>query len=681
MRSRGGGGGGSRGRDQGPPSSPSPSSTAPRRDSAPGIASSGGAGARKGGEAWGAPDQAPPAAAAPVERRGWDEPRSDRGGWTGGRSSGGGDRGGYGGDRGSYGGDRGGYGGDRGAFGGSGGGGGGWSGSPRRGGRSRDDDRWNNFEDSRHNARRREQFAEIARRAREQLEAPVATPELDQEASALFAQPSTGINFDAYEDIPVDASGHDCPSPLDDFYTLDLGDVIFRNIQLAKYKKPTPVQRHAIPIVLCGRDLMACAQTGSGKTAAFLFPTISCLLYDGAPPPQEDSYPGYRRKAAPRILVIAPTRELASQIYDEARKFSYGSPVRPVVVYGGADIRQQLRELELGCDVLVATPGRLVDLLERAKVTLSQVRYLILDEADRMLDMGFEPQVRRIVEQEDMPDMDYRQTLMFSATFPKEIQRLAADFLSNYIFLRVGRVGSTTENITQKIIYAEEHEKRPILLELLQSIDGLTLIFVETKRAADAIEDYLCQAGFSAISIHGDRTQAEREYALRSFRDKSTPYLVATDVASRGLDIPDVTHVVNYDMSNDIDSYVHRIGRTARAGRTGIASTFINEKNRNVLRDLMDLLLETNQDVPQWFENMMRHGSSGPKGGGARRGGPPSRGGRMGYGDYRRDEGRRFDGPSSPSSRDDRSRGFSSSSYTQPRSTGGSQRSTSSAWD
>jgi ATP-dependent RNA helicase DDX3X len=555
--------------------------------------------------------------------------------------------------------------------------------STRRGGRSREEERWSSFEDSRHNPRRPEQFAEIARRAREQLET-AATPQqqddLDHEGAELFSQPSSGINFEAYEDIPVDASGHDCPSPLDDFYTLDLGDVIFRNIQLARYKKPTPVQRHAIPIVLCGRDLMACAQTGSGKTAAFLFPTISCLLYDGAPAPQEDYGIGYRRKAAPRILVIAPTRELASQIFDEARKFSYGSPVRPVVVYGGAEIRQQLRELELGCDVLVATPGRLVDLLERAKVTLSQVRYLILDEADRMLDMGFEPQVRRIVEQEDMPDMDYRQTLMFSATFPKEIQRLAADFLNNYIFLRVGRVGSTTENITQKIMYADEHEKRNILLDLLQSIDGLTLVFVETKRAADSIEDYLCQNGFSAISIHGDRTQAEREYALRSFRDKSTPYLVATDVASRGLDIPDVMHVVNYDMPNDIDSYVHRIGRTARAGRTGIASTFINEKNRNVLRDLMDLLLETNQEVPQWFENMMRSGS-GPK---SRGRGGPSRGGRMGYGDYRRDEGRRFDAPSSPASDRNRS-SFSSSSYAPSRSNsnygGSSQRSSSSAWD
>jgi len=384
---------------------------------------------------------------------------------------------------------------------------------------------------------------------------------------------------------------------------------------------------------LQGRDLMACAQTGSGKTAAFLFPSISGTLLEGAPPPVEDYGMSSRRKAYPRILVIAPTRELALQIFDEAEKFAAGSPVRSVVVYGGADIRNQLRELDNGCDLLVATPGRLIDLIDRAKVSLSQVRYLILDEADRMLDMGFEPYVRRLVEEEDMPPLGSRQTLMFSATFPKLIQQLASDFLSNYIFLRVGRVGSTTENITQRIEFAEEYDKRSFLFDIIESVEGMTLIFVETKRGADSLEDHLCQKGYPAISIHGDRTQSERERALRTFRTGKAPYLVATDVASRGLDIPNVAHVINYDMPNDIDSYVHRIGRTGRAGKRGVATTLVNEKNRSVMGPLLDLLHETKQEVPNWYESLMNsYGGSKRRQGGGNRGGN-----KFGGSDYRLD--------------------------------------------
>lgn len=228
-----------------------------------------------------------------------------------------------------------------------------------------------------------------------------------------------------------------------------------------------------------------------------------------------------------------------------------------------------------------------------------------------------------------MTPIPHRQTLMFSATFPKEIQRLAGDFLNDYIFLRVGRVGSTTENITQKVEYVDDNDKRSILLDLLASVQGLTLVFVETKRAADALEDFLCQRGFGATSIHGDRTQQEREAALRSFKNHRTPILVATDVAARGLDIPNVIHVINFDMPTDIDNYVHRIGRTGRAGNKGLATAFVNEKNKNIVPELTELLSEASmylwcwclflsanaaildQDVPDWLEKLAKQQMGG----------------------------------------------------------------------
>ncbi|CAG8534732.1 7744_t:CDS:2, partial [Gigaspora rosea] len=414
----------------------------------------------------------------------------------------------------------------------------------------------------------------------------------------LFGSPDdpdrqhTGINFEKYDDIPVEASGNNVPE--------------------ARYTVPTPVQKYSIPIVTAGRDLMACAQTGSGKTGGFLFPILSELFKHGpSPPPTEQQRGMYRsRKAYPVALVLAPTRELAMQIYDEARKFAYRSWVRPCVVYGGADISSQLRQIDRGCDLLTATPGRLVDLIERGRVSLSQTRYLVLDEADRMLDMGFEPQIRRIVESEDMPGVNDRQTLMFSATFPRDIQVLARDFLKDYVFLSVGRVGSTSENITQKIEYVEDDDKRSVLLDILHaqpdSDRGLTLIFVETKRMADMLSEFLIQSGFPATSIHGDRSQRERERALESFRTGRTPIMVATAVAARGLDIVNVTHVINYDLPTDIDDYVHRIGRTGRAGNVGISTAFFNRGNKGIVRELIDLLKEANQEIPSWLETIAR---------------------------------------------------------------------------
>ncbi|MQM05510.1 hypothetical protein Taro_038326, partial [Colocasia esculenta] len=457
----------------------------------------------------------------------------------------------------------------------------------------------------------------------------------DDANDPLFDDENTGINFDAYEDIPVETSGDNVPLPANTFADIDLGDALNENIRRCKYVKPTPVQRHAIPISIAGRDLMACAQTGSGKTAAFCFPII-CGITKATPMQR----PRGLRTVWPQALILSPTRELSVQIYDEARKFAYQTGVRVVVAYGGAPINQQLRELERGVDILVATPGRLVDLLERARVSLQMIQYLCLDEADRMLDMGFEPQIRKIVEQMDMPQRGLRQTMMFSATFPKEIQRLASDFLSNYIFLTVGRVGSSTDLIVQRVEFVHESDKRSHLMDLLhaQIANGthnkqaLTLVFVETKKGADSLEHWLCMNGFPATTIHGDRTQQEREMALRSFKSGATPILVATDVAARGLDIPHVAHVVNFDLPNDIDDYVHRIGRTGRAGKTGLATAFFNENNVSLARPLTDLMAEANQEVPEWLSHYAARSSYG--GGGRNR---RSGGGRFGGRDFRRD--------------------------------------------
>uniref|UniRef100_A0A1D1YPU6 RNA helicase n=1 Tax=Anthurium amnicola TaxID=1678845 RepID=A0A1D1YPU6_9ARAE len=464
---------------------------------------------------------------------------------------------------------------------------------------------------------------------------PFADADDDDPKAPSFEEENSGINFDAYEDIPVETSGENVPLAVNTFAEIDLGDALNENIRRCKYVKPTPVQRHAIPISIAGRDLMACAQTGSGKTAAFCFPII-CGIMKGT----LMQTPRGVRTVYPQALILSPTRELSVQIYEEARKFAYQTGVRVVVAYGGAPIHNQLRELERGVEILVATPGRLVDLLERARVSLQMIRYLCLDEADRMLDMGFEPQIRKIVEQMDMPQRGLRQTMMFSATFPKEIQRLASDFLSGYIFLAVGRVGSSTDLIVQRVEFVHESDKRSHLMDLLhaQRANGahgkqaLTLVFVETKKGADSLENWLCMNNFPATTIHGDRTQQERELALRSFKSGATPILVATDVAARGLDIPHVAHVVNFDLPNDIDDYVHRIGRTGRAGKTGLATAFFNENNISMARPLTDLMAEANQEVPEWLSRYAARSSYG--GGGRNR---RSGGGRFGGRDFRRD--------------------------------------------
>ncbi|CAI4051895.1 hypothetical protein SKDZ_15G3460 [Saccharomyces kudriavzevii ZP591] len=440
----------------------------------------------------------------------------------------------------------------------------------------------------------------------------VPAPKNEKAEIALFGVPedptfqSSGINFDNYDDIPVDASGKDVPEPIAEFTSPPLDGLLLENIKLARFTKPTPVQKYSVPIVANGRDLMACAQTGSGKTGGFLFPVLSESFKTGPSPQPESQGSFYQKKAYPTAVIMAPTRELATQIFDESKKFTYRSWVKACVVYGGSPIGNQLREIERGCDLLVATPGRLNDLLERGKISLANVKYLVLDEADRMLDMGFEPQIRHIVEDCDMTPVGARQTLMFSATFPADIQHLARDFLSDYIFLSVGRVGSTSENITQKVLYVENQDKKSALLDLLSaSTDGLTLIFVETKRMADQLTDFLIMQNFRATAIHGDRTQSERERALAAFRSGTASLLVATAVAARGLDIPNVTHVINYDLPSDVDDYVHRIGRTGRAGNTGVATAFFNSENGNIVKGLHEILTEANQEVPSFLKDAM----------------------------------------------------------------------------
>ncbi|GCB78093.1 hypothetical protein scyTo_0019358, partial [Scyliorhinus torazame] len=407
-------------------------------------------------------------------------------------------------------------------------------------------------------------------------------PPPPEDENAIFARYQTGINFDKYDDILVDVSGFNVPPAILSFGEAQLCETLNKNINKAGYLKPTPVQKHGIPIVLSGRDLMACAQTGSGKTAAFLLPIIEMLLRGNAASSR------FKELQEPEVVIVAPTRELINQIYLEARKFSYGTIVRPVVVYGGTSTGHQIRQVLQGCNILCGTPGRLLDMISKGKVGLGKVQYLVLDEADRMLDMGFEPNMRKLVSSFDMPPKQNRQTLMFSATFPEEIQRLAADFMkSDYLFLAVGQVGGACGDVQQSILQVDQYSKRNKLVEILTNI--------ATK--------WEC----------GDREQREREQALGDFRTGKCPVLVATAVAARGLDIEHVQHVINFDLPSTIDEYVHRIGRTGRCGNVGKAISFFDSNtDLPIARALLKILSDAQQEVPIWLEEFAyaAHGTS-----------------------------------------------------------------------
>uniref|UniRef100_A0A3B3DES4 RNA helicase n=1 Tax=Oryzias melastigma TaxID=30732 RepID=A0A3B3DES4_ORYME len=434
-------------------------------------------------------------------------------------------------------------------------------------------------------------------------------PSLPEDEDSIFSQYKMGINFDKYDDILVDVSGTNLPPAILTFEEAKLCESLKNNISRSGYVKPTPVQKYGLPIISAGRDLMACAQTGSGKTAAFLLPILQQLMADGVAASR------FSEIQEPEAVIVAPTRELINQIFQEARKFAFGTCVRPVVVYGGVNTGYQMREIQKGCNVLCGTPGRLLDMIGRGKVGMSKVRHLVLDEADRMLDMGFEPDMRRLVASPGMPPKEERQTLMFSATFPEDIQRLAADFLKvDYLFVAVGVVGGACADVEQTFIQVTKFNKRDKLLDLLRTTGSeRTMVFVETKRQADFIAACLCQEKLPTTSIHGDREQREREKALADFRSGKCPVLVATSVASRGLDIPDVQHVVNYDLPNNIDDYVHRIGRTGRCGNVGRAVSFYDpDVDSQLARSLVGVLSKAQQEVPSWLEEsaFSAHGSS-----------------------------------------------------------------------
>ncbi|XP_031951160.1 probable ATP-dependent RNA helicase DDX4 isoform X1 [Corvus moneduloides] len=425
----------------------------------------------------------------------------------------------------------------------------------------------------------------------------VPPPPSDDE-QAIFAHYQAGMNFDKYDENVVEVSGLDPPAALMSFADSNICHTLTVNIAKAGYSKPTPVQKYSIPIILAGRDLMACAQTGSGKTAAFLVPVVAQMMRDGV------TASSFKEQQEPECIITAPTRELINQIFLEARKFVYGTCIRPVVIYGGTQTGYSIRQIKLGCNILCATPGRLLDIIGRGKIGLHNVKYLVLDEADRMLDMGFGADMKKLVSFPDMPQKEKRQTLMFSATFPEEVQRLAGEFLkTDFLFVVVGRVGGACSDVQQSILQVPQYFKRTKLLEVLHSIGNeRTLVFVDTKKKADFIACFLCQENIPATSIHGDREQREREIALQDFRSGKCPVLVATSVAARGLDIESVQHVINFDLPSTIEEYVHRIGRTGRCGNIGKAIGFFdNNSDGHLAQPLVKVLSDAQQEVPFWL--------------------------------------------------------------------------------
>jgi ATP-dependent RNA helicase RhlE len=364
---------------------------------------------------------------------------------------------------------------------------------------------------------------------------------------------------------------------LTSFNDFGLAEPITRALAQEQYTIPTPIQTDAIPLVLAGRDLVGIAQTGTGKTAAFALPILNRLHTNRKP----------LEKKSPRVLVLSPTRELSGQILESFRTYGRHMRIQSALVIGGVPMGRQVRDLMNGLDVLVATPGRLLDLLRSNGVRLNQVEVLVLDEADRMLDMGFIHDIRTIVAK--LPKE--RQTLLFSATMPREIADLATHMLRDPARVAVTPVASTTELVEQRVIMADKSGKSALLIEVLRDeVTGQTLVFTRTKHGADKVVKSLHHAGISAEAIHGNKSQNQRERVLGSFRSGKLKVLVATDIAARGIDVDGISHVINYDLPNIPESYVHRIGRTARAGATGIAISFCDNEEMSFLRDIEKLI-------------------------------------------------------------------------------------------
>jgi len=366
------------------------------------------------------------------------------------------------------------------------------------------------------------------------------------------------------------------------FDELNLIEPLHRALRTQNYTVPTPIQTLAIPILLAGHDLMASAQTGSGKTAAFALPMLQKLDADR-------KRPGPR---AVRSLVLAPTRELAAQIYDSFGDYGRFLGIKKAVVYGGVGKKPQIDAIAPGIDVLIATPGRLLDLYGERRVRLDAVEIFVLDEADRMLDMGFIPDVRRIIDL--LPKR--RQSLFFSATLPSEVQRLAQSMLTDPKHVAVEPETGHTPRIEQRVLFVDKESKTPLLLSLLEdsSIER-ALVFTRTKHRANRLAEQLQKGRIKADAIHGNKTQSARERALEDFISGKIRVLVATDIAARGIDVDDISHVINFELPNEPQSYVHRIGRTARAGKAGVAISFCDESESGFLRDIERLL---DQSVP-----------------------------------------------------------------------------------
>jgi ATP-dependent RNA helicase RhlE len=362
------------------------------------------------------------------------------------------------------------------------------------------------------------------------------------------------------------------------FNELALHPTILKNLETAGYETPTPIQAQSIPALLEGRDLLGIAQTGTGKTAAFSLPIIDYLIRDS-------------KKVAPnlpRVLILAPTRELASQINDNIQKYSKGLGFKTAVIFGGVGQQNQINALRGGLDILVATPGRLLDLIGQGYLKLSSVDVFVLDEADRMLDMGFIHDVRKVINM--LPPK--RHTLLFSATMPDEISELSKKLLNNPKRVEVTPPSTTVERINQRVIFCQKVHKYQLLKKIVsEESTELTLVFTRTKHGANKIVDYLTyQHSIPCAAIHGNKSQTARETALANFKSGKIKVLIATDIAARGIDIQGVSHVVNFDLPVDAESYVHRIGRTARAGRDGDAISICDETERDALARIQRLI-------------------------------------------------------------------------------------------
>ncbi|KAH8178678.1 DEAD/DEAH box helicase domain-containing protein [Sarocladium implicatum] len=414
-------------------------------------------------------------------------------------------------------------------------------------------------------------------------------------------------------------AGRDVPKPVENFDEAGFPRYVMDEVKAQGFPAPTAIQSQGWPMALSGRDVVGIAETGSGKTLTYCLPAIVHI----------NAQPLLAPGDGPIVLVLAPTRELAVQIQQEITKFGRSSRIRNTCVYGGVPKGPQIRDLSRGVEVCIATPGRLIDMVEAGKTNLRRVTYLVLDEADRMLDMGFEPQIRKILGQ-IRPD---RQTLMWSATWPKEVRAMAADFQHDFIQVNIGSMDlAANHRITQIVEVVSEMEKRDRMIKHMEKVmedkENKILIFVGTKRVADEITRFLRQDGWPALSIHGDKQQNERDWVLDQFKTGKSPIMVATDVASRGIDVRNITHVLNYDYPNNSEDYIHRIGRTGRAGANGTAITFFTTDNSKQARDLVNVLQEAKQQIDPRLAEMVRYGGGGGRGWGGYRGRGGGRGGR-----------------------------------------------------